>query len=171
VEIAKSVLPLITSAIGIIGTFASIFGLSNNPWKYVLMITCIILVLSGIVIFLYTHVHLTIWLRNAVITKKLGIKRIFPSGHDNKKLGQIISKSRIIRIQCTSGILLVRTLKSSIIEALTSNSAVIRILLAQPNSTFTGILEKCESRHQPGLVSNEINQSISLLHEYCRIPR
>ena len=161
----KKLLPAISFGLGVIGTFASIFQIPPGPLRTVCLVIFLLLACSGLSCLLSQRIDWLSALSNLSHLKSLGIHRIHSTGGGNIGTQQMTS-ARDIRIMAVSAISLIRNRKNEIINALHEQRALIRVLLAEPDSQFVSDVEETESRYRAGQISPEIRNVERLLTEY-----
>lgn len=161
----KRIPSLSVAAIGILGTLVSIIALPEGTARRAVLFIFSILATAGLLAWLAQEIDLlSAWsiLRQS---KRLGIRRIHQTGLSDNFRARV-AEARKIRIMAVSGSALVKAAKSEIAAALKDQRALIRVLVAEPNSQFVSDVESAESPHRAGQISREIETVKRLLYEF-----
>lgn len=158
-------LSLISFLLGVLGTLVTIFEIPSGPLRISSLILFLLLTCGGLLSLLFQEVDLLSALLNLKQLKRLGIHRIYtPSGGN---IGtQQMANARNVRIMAVSANALIKNRKSEIVNALRKQRALIRVLLAEPDSQFVSDVEETESPYRVGQISAEIRNVERLLSEY-----
>lgn len=164
-EIMRRVPPAISFLLGVLGTFASIWGIPPGPLRSASLILCVLLACGGLLCLLFQEVDLLSALSNLKQLKRLGIYKIHPTSRNEIAIHRMAS-ARNIRIMAVSANTLIKNSRNEIINALREQRALIRVLLADPDSQFVSDVEETESPHRVGQIGPEIRNVERLLLEY-----
>lgn len=159
--------------IGIIGTIASIVGVSSAPAQAILLVLFILCLVAALILFLTSKFDVSTAFSILKVCNALGIRRIFLCGKQSvsSQMTQRLMAARTIRIISVSGQALIKAHKSELVKALKNNSAIIKVLIAEPDSEFVMDVEITESKSRRGQISPEIFQVEALLLEYLKEAR
>ncbi|TON29399.1 hypothetical protein CGH59_23965, partial [Vibrio parahaemolyticus] len=143
-----SKLPVVTSSLVTLGTTVlSIPGvLPEGTPRIPFLILAFALFVVSIVLLCIHFFDLKYAISNLFVLKRLGIRKINESGGGSIKWkSKVLSSSKRVKFMAVSGEGFIKAYKEQIIKALVDNKAVIKVLLATPDSKFVNDVENVES--------------------------
>ena len=149
---------------GVVGAIASVAGLHKGILQTLLVVVCTTVVLTALALYVSDLVALKTCWRVSRQCKRNGILAIpHPLDLNNRQLSDRIKAARTVRIMAVSAESLIRGQKMALVKAIADRGAHVRVLIADPRSSFVQDVEDAEPGDRRGAISAEIVQARGLL--------
>ena len=157
---------IVTFLIGVVGSLVSILSIPNDYFilRTILLIFFILLILIGIINSILHKFYIKNSFSILGTCKSIGISKIHTTGISDKNLRQKLKKAHVIKIFSTSGIVLFRSKREELIQALLNN-ANISVLISTLNSEYLREIEILESELRADTIKPELIQVKGILKE------